>query len=220
VDFSAVALSQSGWTLAAGETNGHVYVWQLPRTLPVTMAPVLSLTTQVGTVPALAFSPDDSVLATASDDGTLYVRRVSDGSEVWHAEGPPPFPNGVSVLAANASSGLVLALADRGYVLDPTTDPTTDAIRGTLSRGTGSGADGTTCVGSADATAMACPGDRIAFEASGGAAVLTGSPAGTGSFTVRGGFALAPDHTLLVESIDNQMNLPTSHAADIWSWPA
>jgi WD40 repeat protein len=215
VDFSAVALSHAGWTLAAGETNGHVYVWQLPHALPVTGAPALSLTTQVGTVPALAFSPDDSLLATASDDGTLYVRRVSDGSEVWHAEGPPPFQNGVSVLAANATSGLVLALADRGYVLDPAKD----AIRGTLGRGTGSSPDGTTCVGSADALAMACPGDQITFQAMGGAAVLTGSPAGTGSFTVRGGFALAPDHGLLVESIDNQMNLPASHAADLWSWP-
>jgi WD40 repeat protein len=182
---------------------------------PPTPTLVRTFANQLAKVQALAFSPDDSLLATASDDGTLYVRRVSDGSEVWHAEGPPPALNGISILAASESNNSVLAFGTKGYAVDLTND----VIRGALDPGPSMIASDTSCVGSRDATAMVCPGTQLVYRDLAGGQVLTGAFTGSGSFTVRGGFALAPDHSLLIESNDNQMNLPASHDASLWTWP-
>jgi len=223
IDYSAVALSHGGYLMASGQVNGQVAIWQLPTSgyAQVVISPVMPpFTAQVGRIPALAFSPDDSLLASSSEDGSIYVHRGSDGSVVWHAEGAPSAP--ISILAASASSGQLLAFtssavsaelltfASLGYVVDLSKD----AVRGVLDPGFAVDSFGATCVGSADAMAILCPNGRLAYRALDGSQVTTGADGGPLSSTSRGGFALAPDHSRFVEAILT----PTAQAADLSSW--
>src|SRR4029079_4143021 len=64
--------------------------------------------------------------------------------------------------------------------------------------------------GSAEATAMACPADVIRYSALDGSQVMTGTPTGGGATRSRGGLALAPDDSRVVESI---------YPDGLWSWP-
>src|SRR5205085_1964763 len=112
VDYTAVALSHGGYQVVAGQHDGRVSLWQLPSgptSPPTRLMP--AFTTQVGQISAVAFSLDDSRVASASQDGTIYVRRVSDGSPVWHAEGPSPSLWGTSILAASPGNRRLLAFS-------------------------------------------------------------------------------------------------------------
>ena len=224
IDFSAVALSHGGYLMASGQVNGQVAIWQLPTSgyAQVTISPVIPpFTAQVGSIPALAFSQDDSLLASSSDDGSIYVHRVSDGSVVWHAEGAPG-RGAISILAASASSGQLLALTSNSSTGEPpafwslgyVVDLAKDVVRGVLDPGFAVDSLGAYCVGSADASAMLCPNGRLAYRALDGSQTTTGVDAGPTPQTSRGGFALAPDHTRMVEAILT----PTVQAADLSSW--
>jgi WD40 repeat protein len=220
VPFTAVALSHGGYQLAAGQRDGRVSLWQLAST-PFDPARTLlpAFTTQVGQITAVAFSPDDSRVASASEDGTIYVRRVSDGSPLWHAEGPSPSLRGTPILGISPANGRLLAFSGavspingsplsvpaRGYVMDLDSD----RLRGVLDPGPSltSAIQFGTCAGSADATAMVCPDDLIRYSALDGTQVMTGTPI---TSAVRGAVALAPDHARVVESID---------PGGLWSWP-
>jgi WD40 repeat protein len=220
VAFTAVALSHGGYQVAAGQRDGRVSLWQLASSpfYPATML-LPAFTTQVGQITAVAFSPDDSRVASASEDGTIYVRRVSDGSPLWHAEGPSPSVWGTPILAVSPANGRLLAFSGayspmtgsplsvpwRGYVMDLDDD----VVRGVLDPGPSftNAIQFGTCAGSADATAMACPDDIIRYSALDGSQVMTGTPT---TSAARGALALAPDHSRVVESI---------YPGGLWSWP-
>jgi WD40 repeat protein len=217
--FSAVGLSHDGFRLAAGHADGGVSLWQLaPAPFePHTML-LPAFTNQVAAITALAFSHDDSRVATASEDGTIYVRRVSDGSPLWHAEGPTPSLYGLPILAVSPSQGQLLALSAaisphfarpvslpaRGYVMDLARD----VVRGVLDPGPNAWGGISTghCSGSTDATALVCPDELLTYSALDGNQVTTGTVRAGG----RGGAALAPDRTRVVES---------TFPGGLWSWP-
>jgi WD40 repeat protein len=220
VAYTAVALSHGGYQLAAGQQDGRVSLWQL-ASVPYNPATMLlpAFTDQVGQITAVAFSPDDSRVASASEDGTIYLRRVSDGSSVWHAAGPSPSVWGTPILAVSpdtrrllafsgaysSTTGLPLSVPWGGYVMDLDSD----VVYGVLDPGPTltSAIQFGTCAGSADATAMACPDTIIRYSALDGSQVMTGTP--TTSAT-RGAVALAPDHARVIESI---------YPGGLWSWP-
>ena len=218
--FTALALSHSGFLIASGEQNGAVAVLRLPASGfdQVLVAPVLPpFTSQLGMIQSLAFSPDDSLVASGSDDGTIYVRRVSDGSVVWHADGAPPDLNGTEVLAASAHDGQLLALSSfqtinwRGHVVDLARD----VVRGVLDPGFPLARSADFCVGSGDASGLLCPHDsRLDYHGLDGGQATTGTTAGAGDYPLRDSFALAADRTRLVEAIAT-----TGSQGELWSWP-
>jgi WD40 repeat protein len=58
--------------LAGGSTNGDIYLW-----LPGAPRPVQYISGQLAPVHALAFSPDGTLLAAGSDDGTILLARIT-----------------------------------------------------------------------------------------------------------------------------------------------
>jgi WD40 repeat protein len=70
-----LAFSPSGKTLAAGVTDGTVWLWNLAD--PASPALVATLTGPAGHVYSVAFSPSGRVLAAASDDGTVHLWDTS-----------------------------------------------------------------------------------------------------------------------------------------------
>jgi WD40 repeat protein len=199
-DLTAVAISRDGNLVAAGDAGGQVYVWQLTQAFldqSTTDVPLLfTFSAQTSTISALALSADGTRLASASQDGTLYVWRTGDGTPLWHAAGIPIGFAGEppKVLAADGTAGVLLV--SQGGAAAYLLDATADTLRGTLL----GDPSVTGCVGSPDGLATACPaGNRIQVLASGGTPTLTGSS--TGTSLQRAGFALSADHTQLVEDV-------------------
>lgn len=209
-----------GLLLASGQKNGVVAVWKLPASGydQVLISPVVPpFTSQVGMIQSLAFSPDDSLVASASDDGTIYVRHVSDGSPVWHAEGAAPELYGTEILAASGKDGQVLASSSttsgysRGYVVDLARD----VVRGVLDPGFPLVKTADYCVGSADAAGLLCPSDNLlVYRGLDGGQAMTGTVAGSSDYPIRGSFALAPDRKRLVEALET-----SGSQSELWSWP-
>ena len=71
----AVAFSPDGSTLAAGVTDGTVWLWNLAD--PAHPALTATLTGPAGHVYSIAFSPSGRVLAAASNDGTVHLWDTS-----------------------------------------------------------------------------------------------------------------------------------------------
>jgi WD40 repeat protein len=71
----AVAFSPDGSTLAAGVTDGTVWMWNLAD--PAHPALIATLTGPQGHVFSVAFSPSGRTLAAASDDGTVHLWDAS-----------------------------------------------------------------------------------------------------------------------------------------------
>src|SRR5262249_48636113 len=67
----ALAFSPDGKTLAAGVTDGTVWLWNVAT--PGSPSLVATLTGPAGHVYSVAFAPAGGVLAAASDDGTVRL---------------------------------------------------------------------------------------------------------------------------------------------------
>jgi WD40 repeat protein len=76
---SVLAISADGAHIAAADRDGHVTAWSgsahSPRTLPESR----------GWIRALAFSPTSKLLATGSDDGTVRIIDMTNGSSLGEA---------------------------------------------------------------------------------------------------------------------------------------
>jgi WD40 repeat protein len=77
-----IAFSPDGMTLAAGDTNGSVRVWD-----DETRRERLVLPGHSGTVFHVAFSPDGATLASASDDTTIRLWDARTGRHVHTLQG-------------------------------------------------------------------------------------------------------------------------------------
>jgi WD40 repeat protein len=73
----ALRFSPNGRTLASGEKNGRVRLWDIDTREQQTV-----LTEHRSTVKALAFMPDGRTLVSAEENGVLIVSNVADGAEV------------------------------------------------------------------------------------------------------------------------------------------
>jgi len=71
----AVAFSPDGTTLAAGVTDGTVWMWNLAD--PAHPALIATLTGPQGHVFSVAFAPSGRTLAAASNDGTVHLWDTS-----------------------------------------------------------------------------------------------------------------------------------------------
>jgi WD40 repeat protein len=71
----AVAFSPDGRTLAAGVTDGTVWLWNLAD--PAHPALIATLTGPQGHVFSVAYAPSGRVLAAASSDGTVHLWDTS-----------------------------------------------------------------------------------------------------------------------------------------------
>ena len=70
-----MAFSPEGTTLAAGVTDGTVWMWNLAD--PAHPALIATLTGPQGHVFSVAFSPSGRTLAAASNDGTVHLWDTS-----------------------------------------------------------------------------------------------------------------------------------------------
>lgn len=83
--------SSDGQTLAMGQGDGTICVWQLK-----TMAMRVITGHGVDGVASLAFSPDNSQIATGGADGSVRIWRVKDGLEEAYYPGHSHWVTGVS----------------------------------------------------------------------------------------------------------------------------
>ncbi len=77
----SVDFSRDGRYLAAASDDGVIYVWTLDQAEGVTTTRLITLTDHVGAVKAVAFSPTEDLLASASSDKTIRVRSAKN----WRA---------------------------------------------------------------------------------------------------------------------------------------
>ena len=73
-----LAFSPDGTTLAAGVTDGTVWLWRV--TAPASPSLIATLTGPAGHVYSVAFAPSGGQLAASSDDGTVHLWDVSPGA--------------------------------------------------------------------------------------------------------------------------------------------
>jgi WD40 repeat protein/serine/threonine protein kinase len=123
----ALAFSPDGRFLAVGFGNRMMHgrgkeqpvtVWE-----PASGKEIVTFPAHVNTIPGLAFSPDSTILATASHDGTVKLWKTGTWEAIRTLKGPAMMkcaafsPNGF-LLAAGAHNGLVTVWeADSGRVL-------------------------------------------------------------------------------------------------------
>jgi WD40 repeat protein len=74
VHLNGIAFAPDGTLVAAGDTNGGVWLWKVAD-----RQPVFSFEGSRNPVMGLAFSPDGKFLAAAASDGSVAVYQVSDG---------------------------------------------------------------------------------------------------------------------------------------------
>ncbi len=74
----------SGYLLAAGSDDATVYIWHVEPALPeqVNVTPVMTLTEHTAGVNAVAFSPTEDLLASASSDKTIRLWDLNTGKAV------------------------------------------------------------------------------------------------------------------------------------------
>jgi WD40 repeat protein len=98
---AALGFSPDGRTLATGNTDRTVRVWDVAAgTLR------LALEGHAGSVLSVAFSPDGALLASGSEDATIRLWRPDDGSLVRSLAGPG---HGVTALAFSKDGRSLLA---------------------------------------------------------------------------------------------------------------
>jgi transcriptional regulator with XRE-family HTH domain len=85
---NSVAFSPDGKTLAAGNADDTVRLWDLATRRPIGVP----LTAHVGPVNSVAFSPDGKTLATGSNDDTVRLWDLATHRQLGPPLGRPPAP--------------------------------------------------------------------------------------------------------------------------------
>jgi len=96
--------------IATGDDSGEVFL-----TERVSRTELFRFAAQTGPITGLAFSPDDSLLAATSEDGTLFTWRVRDGVEVWHS-GASIFPEDLVGASRDGTKVVLKSKGDRSVV--------------------------------------------------------------------------------------------------------
>ena len=159
----SVAFSPGGTTLATGNTDGTVQLWDV-----ATRRQTNTLTGPTGPVNAVAFSPDGTTLATGNADGTIRLWDVATRRQIATLAGPTGAvnsvafsPDGTTLATGNADGTIrlwdVATHRQIGHPLYGTTGPVNSVAfspdRVTLAS---SSADGS--VWFWDATSVPCTG--------------------------------------------------------------
>jgi WD40 repeat protein len=77
---TCVAFSPKNDTLATGSADGSVTLWDYTNGLSLERSILRNYTGQSGSISAVAFLPDGKQIASASEDATLLIDRLSDGA--------------------------------------------------------------------------------------------------------------------------------------------
>jgi DNA-binding SARP family transcriptional activator/WD40 repeat protein len=161
-DVFSVSLSDDAHVMATGDGEGLAHVWDLVSGREVMAAPTYApsrgpaVSHGLGVSPIVALSPDGRLLATVGTDGSLRMREVSTGAQVWALAPGETDPVGAfsSTYAAYFSPDgtglLVCSRPGAPRVLDVATGKTMISP---------SGAGGFWC----DHTAFSADGSRVAF---------------------------------------------------------
>jgi WD40 repeat protein len=177
--------SHDGTLVARGAEDGSVALSEkLSNTL------LFSFAAQAGLTTGLAFSPDDSLLAATSEDGTLFTSRVRDGLEVWHS-GASIFPGELVGASRDGTKVVLKSKGDHSVV-----SGADGSLLGKLPLDYGS------CVTDQSAERLACSNEEGPNFVS-----LNGVPRNAGIDPVapelrdRGAVALVPDAPVFVQAL-------------------
>jgi len=103
------AFSHDGSLLAIGKSNGMVGIWDLAAGEPIKhfLHDLCG-----GPVTAVAFSPDDRLLATAGRDGHLKIRDLGTSKLILRRE----HPAAIHAVTFDAGAGLIATACDDGVL--------------------------------------------------------------------------------------------------------
>ncbi|MDD1686627.1 WD40 repeat domain-containing protein [Methanoregula sp.] len=90
-----ISFSRDGSLLASGTCDGQVTVWQVASSRLVA-----SCSTGTGSVRFLALTPDNTILITGGDRGTLHATSISNSETIWTWD-DPCHPITTAILSAN-----------------------------------------------------------------------------------------------------------------------
>jgi WD40 repeat protein len=116
VALNAVAFSPNGALVAAGDADGHTYLWDVATGH---LAATFTDPKESGeSVDAVAFSPSGTTMATADADGSTYLWNVATGRPIAiladpNATGSVPDPNVTGV--AFSATGMMATCDTLGY---------------------------------------------------------------------------------------------------------
>jgi len=107
---SSLAISPDGQTIAAGDTKGRIWLWNVGHhALTGILAP------GIGAVPSLAFVPGGNMLAITGDNGSVQLWNVARRSLITAVRGTVPNPF-VSTLAVSPNGSLLAFAAPKDTI--------------------------------------------------------------------------------------------------------
>jgi WD40 repeat protein len=178
--------SHDATLVATGELGGGVSLTEkVSRTL------LFRFAAQGGPITGLAFSPDDSLLAATSEDGSLFTWRVRDGSEAWHS-GASIFPGELVAASRDGTKVVLKSKGDHSLV---------SALDGNL-LGKFPLEDYASCATDKSAERLACSNEEGPnFVSVNGVPRIAGIDPAAPELFGRGAVALVPDAPVFVQAL-------------------